>query len=281
MKATYIPPVAVAQNAQQALDVRASKPASQQGMTPVGLARANQLASRRPVSLETIRRMVSYFDRHEIDKRGSTWSEKGKGWQAWYGWGGDEGRVWANSIIRQVEGVKIMEEKQFIVAMRDGMFYIYQNAEDTEPVVEDSVENFLDTLVRMMGYSRDETEELVEEATEANDDEELVQEDAPMMEAESEKVDMTTAQRDALPDADFAIPQSRNFPVATPQDISDAVSSWGRYRGNVSFEVFKRNLIAIARRKGRAFVDALPQSWKDEMAEEVKHVARTILTRMS
>jgi len=276
-KEPYIPPAYVARNAQRALEVRASKPPSQQGMTPVGLARANQLASRRPVSLDTIRRMVAYFDRHEIDKRGSTWSSQGRGWQAWYGWGGDEGRDWANRILRQVEEVKIMEEKQFIVAMRDGMFYIYQNAEDTEPVIEDSVENFLDTLVRMMGYSREETEDLVEEATE----EEMVQQEAPAMEEEAQKVEMTAEQRDALPDADFAVPQTRNFPVATPSDISDAVSSWGRYRGDVSFEVFKRNLIAIARRKGREFVDALPQSWKDEMEEEVKRVARTILSRMS
>jgi len=276
-KEPYIPPAYVARNAQRALEVRASKPPSQQGMTLVGLARANQLASRRPVSLDTIRRMVAYFDRHEIDKRGSTWSSQGRGWQAWYGWGGDEGRDWANRILRQVEEVKIMEEKQFIVAMRDGMFYIYQNAEDTEPVIEDSVENFLDTLVRMMGYSREETEDLVEEATE----EEMVQQEAPAMEEEAQKVEMTAEQRDALPDADFAVPQTRNFPVATPSDISDAVSSWGRYRGDVSFEVFKRNLIAIARRKGREFVDALPQSWKDEMEEEVKRVARTILSRMS
>ena len=113
-KEPYIPPADVAENARRALEVRASKPPSQQGMTPVGLARANQLASRRPVSLETIRRMVSYFERHEIDKRGSTWSSQGKGWQAWYGWGGDEGRTWANSILRQEEEVKIMEEKQFI-----------------------------------------------------------------------------------------------------------------------------------------------------------------------
>jgi len=54
-KEPYIPPAYVARNAQRALEVRASKPPSQQGMTPVGLARANQLASRRSVSLDTIR----------------------------------------------------------------------------------------------------------------------------------------------------------------------------------------------------------------------------------
>jgi hypothetical protein len=45
--------------------------------------------------------MVAYFDRHEIDKEGATWSEQGKGWQAWYGWGGDEGRAWARRIVEE------------------------------------------------------------------------------------------------------------------------------------------------------------------------------------
>ncbi len=40
-----------------------------------------------------------YFDRHEIDKQGSTWDEQGKGYQAWLGWGGDAGRSWANRIV--------------------------------------------------------------------------------------------------------------------------------------------------------------------------------------
>jgi hypothetical protein len=101
MADTFTAPQAVADNARRALEVRASKPESQRGMTPVGLARANQLANREPVSLETIRRMVAYFDRHEVDKEGATWDEQGKGWQAWYGWGGDEGRAWARRILEE------------------------------------------------------------------------------------------------------------------------------------------------------------------------------------
>jgi len=99
--ATYTPPADVADNARQALLVRAEKPPSQRGMTAVGLARARQLANRDPVSLDTIQRMVSYFARHEVDKQGSTWDERGKGWQAWQGWGGDEGRSWANQIMKE------------------------------------------------------------------------------------------------------------------------------------------------------------------------------------
>ena len=37
-------------------------------MTPVGVRRAVQLAEGQPVSLDTVRRMWSYFQRHEVDK---------------------------------------------------------------------------------------------------------------------------------------------------------------------------------------------------------------------
>jgi phage-related protein (TIGR01555 family) len=103
---SYRPPQAVRKAAAKALEVRRSKPASQRGMTPVGLARARDLAAGRPISEETIRRMVAYFARHEIDKKGSTWPDYGKGRQAWLGWGGDPGRAWAEKVLREIEQAK-------------------------------------------------------------------------------------------------------------------------------------------------------------------------------
>lgn len=104
---TYTPPQSVADNAQLALDKRQQMPPSQRGMTAVGVARARQLANRQPVSIETIQRMVSYFARHEVDKQGSTWGDWGPGRQAWNGWGGDEGRVWAESILQEYEQMEV------------------------------------------------------------------------------------------------------------------------------------------------------------------------------
>ena len=98
---TFTPPAPVADAAAAALEVRALSAPSNRGMTPVGIARARDLANRRPVSLDTIRRMASYFARHLVDKQGATWADKGKGWQAWNGWGGDPGRTWAHSILRR------------------------------------------------------------------------------------------------------------------------------------------------------------------------------------
>ena len=97
------PPKSVAENARRALEVRASKPESQRGMTAVGIARARDLSNRKPLSEDTIRRMLSYFERHEVDKQGSTWDEQGKGWQAWNGWGGDDGFSWSRRKVDEFD----------------------------------------------------------------------------------------------------------------------------------------------------------------------------------
>ena len=97
------PPASVADNARRALEVRESKPESQRGMTEVGIARARDLANRANLSEDTIRRMVAYFERHQKDKQGETWDEQGKGWQAWNGWGGDEGWSWARGKVEEFD----------------------------------------------------------------------------------------------------------------------------------------------------------------------------------
>ena len=97
------PPQSVADNARRALDVRARKPESQRGMTAVGIARARDLMNRKPLSEDTVRRMLAYFERHESDKQGETWDEQGKGWQAWNGWGGDDGWAWARRKVEQFD----------------------------------------------------------------------------------------------------------------------------------------------------------------------------------
>ena len=97
----FIPPAGAAKAAAQSLAWR-----KQYGraMTPVGIARARQLKNRQRLSLNTIKRMVSYFARHEVDKQAKSWVEghrdggPSNGKIAWYGWGGDAGRAWALKI---------------------------------------------------------------------------------------------------------------------------------------------------------------------------------------
>lgn len=93
----------MAKNAARALEVRRTKPPSERGMIAVGLARARDISNRTELSPDTVKRMVSFFARHEVDKQGSTWDEQGKGWQAWNGWGGDAGYAWAKAKAKELE----------------------------------------------------------------------------------------------------------------------------------------------------------------------------------
>jgi len=99
----FTPPQGVRDAAIRALKKRAEQPPSKRGMTAVGIARARDLSNGVTLSPETVKRMVAYFTRHEVDKQGSTWAEYGKGRQAWDGWGGDAGYTWAKKILAQME----------------------------------------------------------------------------------------------------------------------------------------------------------------------------------
>ncbi len=77
------------------------------GGTAIGIARARDLSGNRRMSPSTIKRMVSFFARHAVDKnaRGFNQGEEGypsNGRIAWELWGGDAGQAWANKVARQM-----------------------------------------------------------------------------------------------------------------------------------------------------------------------------------
>lgn len=79
------------------------------GGTAVGVARANQLSRGGPVSDKTIKRMVSYFARHAVDKNAERFGNKkdpSPGYIAWLLWGGDSGQRWANSEWKKIQKKK-------------------------------------------------------------------------------------------------------------------------------------------------------------------------------
>ena len=97
------PPVTVAAAARRGLELRREYG---RGGTAVGVARARDLSNRRELTVETAKRMVAYFTRHEVDlqapaaKRGNP-GYPSAGYIAWLLWGGDAGRTWARKIVRQ------------------------------------------------------------------------------------------------------------------------------------------------------------------------------------
>lgn len=98
-----VPPSGVVSAAKRAKKIKADGKAKGAG-TPVGWARANQLAGRQNVSKETVKRMYSYFSRHEVDKKGKNWADRerpSKGYVMWLAWGGDAGFSWSRKLVNQ------------------------------------------------------------------------------------------------------------------------------------------------------------------------------------
>lgn len=104
MAETYKPTEGMATAARRALKW---KEEGRPGGTLVGLARANQLKDREPLSESTVLRMYSFFSRHEPDKQATGFNsgEEGypsKGRVAWDLWGGDGGYTWSKSKRDQI-----------------------------------------------------------------------------------------------------------------------------------------------------------------------------------
>lgn len=104
MATTYKPTSGMASAAKRALKW---KDEGKPGGTLVGLARANQLKDREPLSASTVLRMYSFFSRHEVDKQATGFyaGQEGypsKGRVAWDLWGGDGGYSWSKSKRNQI-----------------------------------------------------------------------------------------------------------------------------------------------------------------------------------
>jgi len=122
MSEDYKPTEAMAKEAQRALDWRKE---GHPGGTAVGLARARQLVNRQNLSASTVKRMYSFFSRHEVDKEAEGFSpgEEGypsKGRVAWGLWGGDAGFSWSRAKVNQMKFLvkadvqKISEDGDYI-----------------------------------------------------------------------------------------------------------------------------------------------------------------------
>lgn len=100
-----VPTEAMATNATRGLKYRKE---FKRGGTIIGATRANQLVKRENLSPSVVRRMHSYFSRHEVDKQGQGFNRGEKGFPsagliAWLLWGGDAGQRWAKGKAGQLD----------------------------------------------------------------------------------------------------------------------------------------------------------------------------------
>ena len=92
-------PQSVSNNAKRGIEL--NKKVNNKCATQVGKVRAKQLADRKPVSMETIKRMFSYLSRaEEYYKAGDT---EACGYISYLLWGGKSAKSWAESKMKQDE----------------------------------------------------------------------------------------------------------------------------------------------------------------------------------
>jgi hypothetical protein len=99
----YSPPAGARSAARRAIKFKEDGKATGAG-TAVGWTRAGQLARGETISLSTVKRMYSYFSRHEVDKKGKDWgntANPSNGYIMWLAWGGDAGFSWSRGIVNR------------------------------------------------------------------------------------------------------------------------------------------------------------------------------------
>ena len=125
-------PISATNNAKRALRWKEQYGDEVKGGTIVGWTRANQLASRTPLSATTIARMAS-FARHRknatVDPKYASTPWKDRGYVAWLIWGGTSGVNWAIRKSEQIRKQKMSahtrpEDKEMIDGIIDMLLQI-------------------------------------------------------------------------------------------------------------------------------------------------------------
>jgi hypothetical protein len=132
---------AMAAEAQRGLDWRKE---FNRGGTSIGVARANQLVNRENLSESTVKRMHSYFSRHEVDKQGQGYSPSEEGYPsagriAWALWGGDPGQSWARARVASMSN-KSMDDADYAIEE------IRENMEDSMDKLHEAIEQLFSHL---------------------------------------------------------------------------------------------------------------------------------------
>ena len=110
------------------------------GGTRVGAVRASQIVNKQKLSPSTVRRMFSFFSRHEVDKQAEGFKPGEKGYPsngriAWALWGGDAGFSWSTKVRNRLDRERnkfyeiaselkddfVEDEKQLTAAVKKGL----------------------------------------------------------------------------------------------------------------------------------------------------------------
>jgi hypothetical protein len=104
MADTYTPNSGMKAAARRALKWKEDGKATGAG-TPVGWGRATDIVNGSAMSLDTVKRMFSFFSRHEQASKGgkdfNNMANPSNGRIMWDAWGGDAGFTWSRAIVER------------------------------------------------------------------------------------------------------------------------------------------------------------------------------------
>lgn len=123
-KTGYKPTSGMQSAARRAIKLKEQGKANGAG-TAVGWTRARQLANGETLSLSTVKRMYSFFSRHEVDKKGKDWNNAenpSNGKIMWLAWGGDAGFSWSRKIVEREKNMKKSADSHEILEEIKDMF---------------------------------------------------------------------------------------------------------------------------------------------------------------
>jgi hypothetical protein len=116
--------------------------------TAVGWTRAGQLARGETLSLSTVKRMYSYFSRHEVDKKGKDWDNSenpSNGKIMWLAWGGDAGFSWSRKIVNREKNMKkSLEVQEVIEEIKDMLEDVVNPVDTVIEIPEDTLSKSVD-----------------------------------------------------------------------------------------------------------------------------------------
>ena len=146
-KEGYKPTAGMQSAARRAIKLKEQGKAKGAG-TIVGWTRAGQLARGETLSLSTVKRMYSYFSRHEVDKKGKDWNNTenpSNGKIMWLAWGGDAGFSWSRKIVNREKNMKkSLEVREVIEEIKDMLEDVVNPVDTVIEIPEDTLSKSVD-----------------------------------------------------------------------------------------------------------------------------------------
>lgn len=231
--------------------------------TAVGWTRAGQLARGETLSLSTVKRMYSFFSRHEVDKKGKDWDNAenpSNGKIMWLAWGGDAGFSWSRKIVEREKNMKkSLETNELVEEIKDILEDVINPADtvieipddedvtksvdpkDEDPYESDNEdEDKWDNLTKACwsGYTqrgmKEKNGRMVPNCVPVEKAEDLTEADQVKKSLFSNldpydliKRKFSSKERERMAESGEAMPDG-SYPIGNKNDLMNAIRSWGR-----------------------------------------------------